>query len=148
MIPMPPPPSVDDDDWPAAILEDAKTQFNGMLTVLDPSNPVPVGPEYDPITGTGGETAPAVVIESRPARAQHRTSPIQADSAMEPGFLQRYHFQCEILPGDPAITKGMIVKFAGGKDPRLANMIFNVQFAANSSHAALRTIRTTTEATA
>jgi hypothetical protein len=130
-------------DWSAEILEAAREFMNGELRVMKPGTPG----TYDPATdeATGG-TEPSVVIDWRPARAQHLRMPVETNDGNGWTSRRRYRFQCEILDGDPLIKKGLYVEYRGGKDPVLAEFAFQVVSAVNSSHAALRTIETITEA--
>lgn len=137
-------PITGDASWPDEILEAAKEFFNGLLTITKPGK----AGAYDPVTDTytgEGYVAPVVLISNRPARAQHISSPREANSADGWDVERRYRFQCEILTGDPSITKGLVATFSGGRDPELAKMTFQVVSATNSSHAALRTVECVTE---
>ncbi|WP_406245793.1 DUF6093 family protein [Microbacterium sp. M] len=135
-------PISDDADWPLEILESAREEFNGTLIVSKAGEPG----EFDPITGgTTGGTPPTVVLGPRAARAQNLAMPSEINGGDSWETKRRYRFQCEILPGDPSITKGLIVTFDGGRDPEIEKMTFQVLWATNSSHAALRTIYCATE---
>lgn len=141
MAPLSPIP--DPDDWPSEIAEAAAEEFNILITVTYG------GTEgtYDPITDsyTGG-TEPTVLLEDRPARAQHKNLPAESAGAAEWATKRRYHFQTRLQDGDPAIPKGAKVSVtAGGRDPVLESYTFVVITATNSSHAALRTIETVVE---
>lgn len=130
-------------DWPDEILQDAKQEFNGELVIRQPGT----RGARDPITGDYGPfTLGAVVLSARPARAQHIRLPLDSNDGTGSQARRRYRFQCEILPGDPSVTQGLVAYFTGGNDPELAKMTFQVRMATNSSHAALRTIETLTEA--
>lgn len=129
-------------DWPAEILEAARETFNGHLTLYRPGEPG----TYDSKTNTfAGGTPDEVLIADRPARAQHIRLPQEYNDGNGWGTKRRYRFQCEILEDDPAITKGLFVRFSGGRDPELEKVAFQVVSATNSSHAALRTIETVSE---
>lgn len=141
MPPLPPPPS--SQDWPDEILAVARQQFNCVIDVIDPTRVV--DEPYDPITDTGGTSAPLVVIADRPARVQHIRLPLEQSGASEWGTKRRYRVQCEILTGDALIRKGFMVRVRGGRDPVLSRFALQVLSASNSSHAALRTIETITE---
>jgi hypothetical protein len=142
-MPLSRPPSRSDSDWPDEILEEAREEFDGELVIREPGT----HGERDPITGA---YAPfilgAVVLTARPARAQHIRLPLDSNDGNGSQARRRYRFQCEILPGDAAVTQGLVAYFTGGRDPELAKMTFQVRMATNSSHAALRTIETITEA--
>ncbi|UOE45881.1 DUF6093 family protein [Agromyces larvae] len=144
-VSLPPPPSADGGDWSAEILDEVRQEFNGELTLLDPSVAVPVGDPYDPETGLGGETTFATVIAARPGRAQQFQLPLERAASGQWITKRRYRFQCEIKADDPLIEKGMLLKWSGGKDPVLSKLTFTVLAATNSSHAALRTILCSTE---
>lgn len=129
-------------DWPVLILEAAREFFNGTLTIYTPGEPG----TYDPVAdATTGGTPDVVVIGDRPARAQHLRSPQDFNDGTGWDVKRVYRFQCEILPGDPSITKGMVARFTGGRDPELAKVEFQVVSATNSSHAALRTVEAISE---
>ena len=131
------------DDWPDEILAEAKGQFNCVISVYLPGTPG----EYDFENDEPGDpTDVSILIEDRPARAQHSRRPIDNAQANDWTTQMDYHFQTEILPGDPEIPKGAVVTMTGGRDPILETYTFNVLKALNSSHAALRTIRTIAEA--
>lgn len=128
--------------WPDGILEAAREFFNGSLSIYIPGEPG----AYDPVTDTmTGGTPDVAVIADRPARAQHLRSPQDYHDGSGWDVKRVYRFQCEILPGDPSITKGMVAKFTGGRDPELAKVEFQVVTATNSSHAALRTVECVSE---
>lgn len=136
------PPSKFAESWPDEIRDAAVEEFNGSLTVRKPGVPG----VFDPATGSyGPDVLGEVVLGPRRARAQHLRSPRSFNDGNGWQTTISYQFQCEILPGDPSITKGLIVYFEGGRDPELARMTFQVEFATNSSHAALRTIDCSTE---
>lgn len=129
-------------DWSQVILETAREFMNGEMRVMRPGTPG----TYDPVTdGTTGGTPPTVVIDWRPARAQHIRLPLETSDTNGWRTRRRYRFQCEILDGDPIITPGLYVEYRGGKDPSLASFVYQVTSAVNSSHAALRTVETITE---
>lgn len=128
--------------WEHEILEAARETFNGFITISRPEAPG----IYYPATGEYTDGSPgAVLIADRPARAQHIRLPEEKADGDGWQTKRRYRFQYEILPGDPSITKGLVVTYRGGLDPELAKMTFQVVWATNSSHAALRTVETVTE---
>lgn len=129
-------------DWPALILETAREFFNGSLDILLPGEPGKYDPVEDEITGG---TPGVAVISGRPARAQHLRAPQDFNDGTGWDVKRVYRFQCEILDGDPSITKGMFARFSGGRDPELAKVEFQIVSATNSSHAALRTIEAISE---
>lgn len=130
------------DSWPDEILEAAREFFNGSLSIYVPGEPG----TYDPVTDTTtGGTPDVAVISDRPARAQHLRSPQDFNDGNGWDVKRVYRFQCEILAGDPSITKGMVARFTGGRDPELAKVEFQVVSATNSSHAALRTVEAVSE---
>lgn len=131
-----------DSNWSEEIAEAAREMFDGELEVSIPGEPG----VYDPIAGTYGPgTPPQVILSRRPARAQHIRLPSDSNDGNGWQTRRRYRFQCDILPGDLSVTKGLLVRFYGGRDPELEKMIFHIQWATNSSHAAIRTIEAETE---
>lgn len=134
MTPLPATPS--ESDWPSEILEAARAEFNGEVTISDPAGPTS---PYDPVAGTGGARTLTPVITSRPARAQ-QLDPREDSGAGEWKAKRRWRIQTTIETGDPEIAKGLIVTFAGGRDPILNTLKLQVVSARNSSHAAVRTI--------
>lgn len=129
-------------DWPDEILAAAKEEFVGIITISKPGTPG----KYDPITGDYGPgTAGTVVLGPRMARAQHIRLPIDSNDGNGSQARRRYRFQFEIEPGDASITQGLVVKFESDRDPELGKTTFQVRFAMNSSHAALRTVEAITE---
>ena len=135
-------PISDADDWPAEIRESAREEFNGVITVSKAGEPG----TFDPISGgTTGGTPPTILLGPRPARAQNLAMPSEINGGEGWETKRRYRFQCEIQPGDIAIAKGLIVTFDGGRDPEIEKMTFQVLWATNSSHAAVRTIYCATE---
>lgn len=127
----------DDSDWSAEITEDAVGEMNGRIGVYAPG-------DRDDLTE---------VMAPRRARIQQIRRPVQAVGADEWTIVRDFVFQVEILPGDADLTddqiirKGLIVRvFDGGKDQWLERFAFPVLNAVNSSHAALRTIQCTSEA--
>ncbi|WP_217182701.1 DUF6093 family protein [Streptomyces sp. AC495_CC817] len=142
------PPSPFADDWPDEILEGAREEFNGLITIRLPGEPG----AYDPVTNPDAIGEPGdIVIGPRPARAQHLRTPRSYNDGNGWQTTFAYQFQCEILPGDPSITKGLVVTFSADpekeplRDPELAKMTYQTVFATNSSHAAVRTINCNTE---
>lgn len=133
--------------WEDEIRDEAVTEFNGEVEVRRPGT----RGVRDKVTGAYSPFIPGeVVLSKRPARAQHLQMPKDTSDGTGSQSSRRYRFQCEILAGDPAITEesitqGLVATFTGGRDPELAKMTFQVRFATNSSHAALRTIETITE---
>ena len=141
MSPLPAPYA--EDDWAAEILEDARTQFNGVVTIRMPDAEGSYNPTAD-VTTPGA--AGAVLIQSRPARIQHIGVPKQRDTQDGWSTEQGIRVQFEILPGDPVIRKGALVDVEdGGRDSALESFVFQVIKAFNSSHAALRTVEASTE---
>lgn len=145
-------PVVDTDNWGEEILEDAREFFNGRIEVLDPSNIIET--PFDPDTDEGGDSSLEIVltndpddpVRGRPARIQHLRLPLENAGSGEWATKRRYRMQVEILPGDPVLQKGQIVNVLdGGKDPSLEAFSYTLVSAANSSHAALRTLETVTE---
>lgn len=119
-------------DWSAVIAEAAKMMFNGELRAFIPG-------ELD----SGADDV--VLIDWRPARAQHLAMPLEMSDGSGWNTKRRFRFQTELRADDPIIPKGAIVRFRGGKDHTLTRFAFQVTSAVNSSHAALRTIETITE---
>lgn len=143
MPPLSRPPSRSGSHWADEIRDEVVAEFDGEITIREPG----VRGDRDPVSGDYGPfTLGAIVLGPRPARAQHIRLPLDSNDGMGSESRRRYRFQCEILDGDPAITKGLVVYFEGGRDPELAKMTFQVRMATNSSHAAVRTIETLTEA--
>jgi hypothetical protein len=135
----------EDDDWSGEILEVAREFFNCAIDVILPGKPGKYNPSTDAYDGAGA-VPDVMVIEGRPARAQHIRLPLEQAGAYEWSTKRRYRFQIELLASDPVIRKGMVVRVReGGKDPVLVHFAFEVASASNSSHAALRTIETLTE---
>lgn len=131
------------DDWPEEIAALARTQFGAIIDILIPGTPGKYNSKTD--LHTGG-TPDQVVISGRPARAQQLRLPIEQAGAAEWSAKRRYRFQMDLLPTDPVITKGMVVRVRQNpRDPSLLHFAFQVTAASNSSHAALRTIETVTE---
>lgn len=133
------------DDWSSEIFEDAQSMFDGELCIIKPGTPGTYVPALDAETGGTPDT---VVVDWRPARAQHIRMPMETNDSNGWTTRRRFRFQCEIRDADPLITKGLVVRFRGGKDHTLALLAFQVVSALNSSHAALRTIEATTEGVA
>lgn len=130
-------------DWADEILEAAREFFNCTITVFIPGEPGKFDPKTD---GYTGGTPNQIIVDDRPARAQHIRLPLEQAGAYEWSTKRRYRFQLELLASDPAIRKGMVVRVTdGGRDPILEQFAFEVASASNSSHAALRTIETLTE---
>lgn len=131
-----------DSSWSDEIASAAREFFDGELTVSTPGTPG----KYNPPSGTYAPGTPGeTVISKRPARAQHLRAPSSLNDGNGWQTSHTYQFQCDILPGDASITKGLIVRFTGGRDPELAKMVFHVDWATNSSSAAVRTIVCSTE---
>ncbi|MBT2484863.1 MULTISPECIES: DUF6093 family protein [unclassified Microbacterium] len=141
------PPSRTSSSWADEIRDEAVLEFNGEITVSTKGT----RGTRDKVTGDYGPYTPGeIVLSRRRARAQHLQAPKETSSGGGAQSSRRYRFQCEILAGDPeiteeSVTQGLVVEFTGGRDPELAKMKFQVRFATNSSHAALRTIETVTE---
>lgn len=131
--------------WEQEIHDGAVEEFDGEIEVRKPGTPGTPG-SFDPVTGTKDPDTPGdVVLSRRAARAQQIRLPLESSDGNSWQTRRRYRFQCEILPGDPSVTKGLVVKFFGGRDPELPKMTFQVSWATNSSHAPVRTIETLTE---
>ena len=140
-MPLSPVPTAE--SWSAEILEAAREFFNGTIDVFIPGEPG----TYDPVDDeTTGGTPATPLISARPARAQHIAMPQQNSDVSGWNVRRRVRFQCEILAGDPVIPRGAVATYAGGNDPTLNEITFQVVSAINSSHAALRTIEAITEA--
>src|SRR5690606_39534091 len=107
----------------------------------------PDGPgTFDPITGgTTPGTPGEVLIADRIGRAQNLRSPIEFNDGNGWQTKLDYRVQIDPLPGDPSITKGLIVLVKDGRDPELVKMTLHVGFATNSTHMAVRTIHCATE---
>lgn len=132
----------DEAEWPDEIRDAAIEEFTGELEIRLPGTPG----EYNPQTGEiDGGTPGTVILSRRPARAQQIRLPEESSSGQGWETSRRYRFQCEILPGDQPVTKGLNVRFFGGRDPELPKMVFQVIWATNSSHAAIRTLECQTE---
>lgn len=129
-------------DWSDEILAAAREMFNGEISVIKPGTPG----EWSAKTNlrTGG-TPDAVILGPRAARAQHLSTPTESNDGNGWETRRRYRFQFEILDGDPSLTRGLVVKFTGGRDPELAKITFQILTATNSSHAALRTLECISE---
>lgn len=128
--------------WAEEIAEVAREFFDGELEVRRVSTPG----TYNPVTGEyGADTPGEVVLSRRPARAQHLSSPNETNDGNSWQTSRRYRFQCDIREGDGSVTKGLVVRFFGGRDPEVPKMVFQVDWATNSSHAAIRTIECSTE---
>lgn len=136
---------LDDSEWPQEIADAAHEEFTGVISVIDPGtgNPGVYSAETDIRTGA---TPDDVVLDDRAARIQHIRLPLEMAGSREWSTKRRYRFQIDLLPGDPIITKGMVVRVTnGGRDASLTSFAFTVTAASNSSHAAVRTIETVTE---
>lgn len=148
MAPLPPvsfglPPITSGDDWLAEIAAEALKEFTASIMVILPGFSGRYDPELD--AHVGADTG-SVALAERPARIQHIRLPLETAGSAEWATRRRYRFQVELRPGDPVITKGMIVVVTdGGRDPNLEAFTYEVISATNSSHAAIRTIETITE---
>lgn len=128
--------------WADEIAEAAREMFDGELEISTPSTPG----VYDPISGEYSPEIPGeIILSRRPARAQHLISPSDSNDGNGWQTYRRYRFQCDILPGDTSVTKGLLVRFYGGRDPEVPKMVFAVDWATNSSSAAIRSIEASTE---
>lgn len=131
--------------WPEEIAEVAREFMNCTIKVFRPGKPGKYDPATDDYTGEG-YVPDIVLLEGRPARAQHIRLALEQAGAYEWSTKRRYRFQIELLDDDPTITKGSVVRVTdGGNDPTLEDFAFEVVSASNSSHAALRTLETLTE---
>lgn len=129
-------------EWPDEIAEDAREEFDGEVEIREAGTPG----EFDPVTGTRGPGVPGeVVLSRRPARAQHIRLPLESNDSNSWQTRRRYRIQCDILDGDLSVTKGLVARFYGGRDAEIPKMVLQVQWATNSSHAAVRTIECMTE---
>lgn len=135
----------DADDWSSEIYEAVVEagMFDGEVRIIVPGKPGTYDPVEDEETGA---TADQILIDWRPGRAQHLSSPLEINDGNGWATKRRYLFQMENRPADPAIPRGAVVRFRGGKDHTLAAIAFQVTSGVGSSSAALRTIRATTEA--
>lgn len=132
----------DEAEWPQEIRDAVAGDWDGELEVREPGTPG----EYQNGSDTYSAGAPGqVVLSRRPARAQQIHSTDLSGDGNSWETRRRYRFQCDILESDLPVTKGLVLYFFGGHDPELAEMVFQVVWAANSSHAAVRTIDTITE---
>lgn len=128
--------------WEQEIRDAVIEEFDATITVKHPDGPG----TYDPISGNTTPGAPGeVLIQDRIGRAQNLRSPIEFNDGNGWQTKLDYRIQIDALPGDPSITKGLIVLVSGGRDPELAKMTFHVGFATNSTHMAVRTINCSTE---
>lgn len=126
-------------DWPDEIAAEAVEEMRGEIWVLDPQTIVNI--PYDAVLDTGGESTMRTVLSARRARIQHLRSPNAGASSESWDPKRDFRFQIELLPGDPVILKGMIVRVTNGhRDPALTQFAYTVESAVNSSEAALRTI--------
>jgi hypothetical protein len=128
--------------WSDEIRDDAIEFFTAKITVKHPDGPG----TFNPTTGTVTPGASgAVLIKDRIGRAQNLRSPIDFNDGNGWQTKLDYRIQIDARPGDPSITKGLIVLVSGGKDPELQKMTFHVGFATNSTDMAVRTIMCSTE---
>lgn len=119
------------DDWSSAIREGAVAVMNGKVRVVHGTATTP----YDPVTDTGGTSAPIVVLSERRARIQHISKPTETANSGEWGTKQRYTVQVEPLEGDAEVLKGYGVEILdGGENPHLAGKTLQVLKAAGSSY--------------
>lgn len=132
----------DEADWAEEIAESARETFDGELEIFKPGTPG----KLDPITGIHAPGTPEeIILSRRPARAQHIRLPLDSNDGNGWQTRRRYRFQCDFLAGDLSVTKGLLVRFFGGRDPEVPKMLYQVQWATNSSSAAIRTVETLTE---
>ena len=127
-------------DWTAPITAMAKQHMRGVIDIYDPKTSATNG-HYDPTTDAQPTSAAVKVLSARAARIQ----PIRTDQILNDAgefVIQRFvRFQIEILPGDPFLREGLIVRVTdGGRDSTLTALAFQVLSAVNSSDAAIRTI--------
>src|SRR5690606_35150459 len=102
------------DDWSDEILQAVIGEFNGELQVVKPGKPGRL--KFGEEGGRERGTDEAIIIDWRPARAQHVRLALEQAGSAEWATKRRYRFQSEMLPSDPIITKGMLVRFRGGND--------------------------------
>jgi hypothetical protein len=136
-------PSRDSDaHWADEIRDAAVEEFDALITVKRPDGPSVL----DPISGTRTPGTPGeVLIQARRGRAQNLRAPVEFDDGNGWQTKLAYRVQIDPAPGDPSITKGLLVLVADGRDPELVKMTLHVGFAANSTHMAVRTIYCATE---
>lgn len=134
-----------DQDWPDEILEAAKEEFWAVIDVIDPSTET--RGKYNPDTDQREGGTPATkVIASRAARVQHIRSGLDTAGSFEWGQKRPYRVQYEPLPGDPLITKGMVVRVVSTRrNPNMKRYAFTVTGAPGSDHAAVGLIDTVSE---
>ncbi|ALJ19586.1 DUF6093 family protein [Microbacterium sp. No. 7] len=130
------------DDWEQEIADEAAEEFDASISVFLPGKPGVIDPITDEPVGATPQTT---LISARPGRAQHVRLPLVSAGSSEWGTQQRYIIQFTAQAGDPYIPKGAFAKVSGGRDPDLANFTFNVSFSSQSTHRAVRTLRTIAE---
>jgi hypothetical protein len=144
MAPLPAP--FDEDDWGAEIAEEARTEFRGSIVIEKPGKPGVWDPKTQTFDDSG--TPATEIIPERPARIQPYNQAIANSDGNGYTVRRRIRFQQDILPDDPIIKKGSVVRVIdGGRDHTLASFVYPVISAINSSSAAQRTIETSTEGT-
>lgn len=132
-------------EWSDEITDVAVGEMRGKIWVFDPD---PAGKTpYNALTDAGGKPGMVTVLSNRRARIQHGRNPVSGASSDSWDPKRNFRFQIDLLPGDPLILKGMIVRVTDGhKDPSLQQFAYTVESATNSSQAALRTIVAVSEA--
>jgi hypothetical protein len=131
-------PSPASTNWTAIVAAAARTQMNAVITIYNPS--APAAP-YLPTADTGGYTGPTVIQADVPARIVFIRRPQEVSSADEwtTKRLARIQVPLDAVPAH--IPKGSMIRVtAGGDDPNLLQLAFQVTAAANGSLAAVRTI--------
>jgi hypothetical protein len=130
-------------DWRAPIIEADKKEMRGVISI-HVSGDAP--DSYDPFQDSGGRRSKRYLVENRAARIQHLRAPADASTDDQWQMKRSFRFKIELLPGDPVIPQGAIVRVIdGGEDPTLVAYQFTVTSAVNSSSAATRTIEAVSE---
>jgi len=134
------------DDWPDEIAAAARDEFNCTIDITDPNTVTTT--DYDPTTDTGGGSTVLTIMTDRPARMQQLHIPQEAITPGVAGKKRDVRFQIDLLPDDPIIRSGFIVRVRSTtRNQKLLRFAFVVNSEINSSHAALTTIETTTDLT-
>lgn len=119
--------------------------LNDQVVILDPANQVTT--PYDPLTDTGGDTAAVVVLGPRPAYVKALAASVLTEAGLLQGIV-RFRVQFLPEPGDPVITKGMIVRvLEGSKNEALPQFAFGVLGQTSGSIAALTKLEVQTNGT-
>lgn len=131
--------------WSEQITAAAEQFMNAAIEIYDPNTSVPPTIPYDPVTGLGGESEPAVLWSGK-ARVQHLRQPQEVTTAAEWTAYRSYRFQVPLDEVSGLIDKGMRIRVTdAGRDPSLLQMTYTIEASTNSSHAAVRTFETTAE---